>query len=1133
MYRLSDLISALTAPLSAGRREAGRSNRTKLRRCLPAIVMACAVVGLLTEMPHGQAGSQGQWTTLPGVVPVNPVHMALMHNGKVLIVSGSGNVATQTNFRSVVWDPATNTYTDTPPVGWDMFCNGMVALADGRIFVNGGTLKYDPFWGEPRNAVFDPDTGQFTDVENMLHGRWYPTVTVLGDGRVMTFSGLKEAGGTNTAVELYTAGSGWSPEYQQAVWTPPLYPRMHLLPDGRVIYSGSGVGTRVFNVSTKTWSGVIASTIRTSSRTYGTSVLLPLSPADGYKGRVLILGGGNPATKTTEVIDMSAANPQWQSGPPMSQERIELNATILPSGRVLATGGSLNDEDAATASKNADLYDPGTNTFSPAGLNAFARLYHSNALLLPDATVLLAGGNPQRGSYEGRLEVYAPAYLFTATGAAAARPTILNVTPNPVGYGATFQVQTPEAASISSVVLVRPGAATHAFDMEQRLVRLSYSAVAGGLEVTAPPNGNIAPPGYYMLFILNAAGVPSVAKFVQVMAVPDFDLSPLPTSRTITAGGTATYVATVSAMNGFNETVTFGVSGLPAGATATFTPPSVTASGTTDLAIVSAASTPAGTYPLTVTGTSATRTHSTNLSLVINASGDFSLSASPTSRTITAGGTATYVATVSAMNGFNETVTFGVSGLPAGVTATFTPPSVTASGTTDVTIVSTASTPAGTYPLTMTGTSATRTHSTTISLVVNASGDFSLSALPTSRTITAGGTATYVATVSAMNGFNETVTFGVSGLPAGVTATFTPPSVTASGTTDVTIVSAASTPAGTYPLTVTGTSATRTHSTTISLVVNASGDFSLSALPTSRTITAGGTATYTATVAAINGFNETVTFGVSGLPAGATAAFTPPSVTASGTTDVTIVSAASTPAGTYPLTVTGTSATRTHSTTISLVVNASGDFSLSALPTSRTITAGGTATYVATVSAINGFNETVTFGVSGLPAGATAAFTPPSVTASGTTDVTIVSAASTPAGTYPLTVTGTSATRTHSTTISLVVNAGGTFVVSVAPQLRTIAKAGGTTYTGNGDIRGLHRYDHVRGERSAEVCTVQVRATLDSRLRKLRPDSQHEQECRAWQLHVHHHGNRRLARKIDHRNTDSSMNRGWNPHEEC
>src|SRR5215467_15392292 len=133
---------------------------------------------------YGQASVQGQWQTLPNLMPINPVHAALLHNGKVLIVSGSGNLPTNTNLQAAIFDPASGTIT-TQPVAWDMFCNGMVVLADGRAIVNGGTLQYDPFHGQLRSAVYDPATGQFTDVQNMAHGRWYPTVTSLSDGTIM------------------------------------------------------------------------------------------------------------------------------------------------------------------------------------------------------------------------------------------------------------------------------------------------------------------------------------------------------------------------------------------------------------------------------------------------------------------------------------------------------------------------------------------------------------------------------------------------------------------------------------------------------------------------------------------------------------------------------------------------------------------------------------------------------------------------------------------------------------------------------------------------------------------------------------------------------------------------------------
>src|SRR5438874_7633093 len=494
-----------------------------------------------------QASVQGRWQTLPNTMPINPVHVALLRNGKVLIVSGSGNVAANTNFQAALWDPQTNTIS-TQPVTWDMFCNGMSILPDGRPFVMGGTLQYDPFHGELRTSTYDPATNIFTDQQSMAHGRWYPTGTVLGDGRVMVFSGLSETGSTNTSVEFYSASSGWSAAFS-APWTPPLYPRLHVLPNGNVFYSGSSTGSSLFNPATHTWTTNVAFTNYNGTRTYGTSILLPLTPANNYTPKGLIMGGGSPSTNTSEIIDLSAATPKWVYGPNMSQPRIEMNATILPNGRVLAVGGSLNDEDTATASLKADLYDPGTNTFSPAGAEVYARLYHSVSLLLPDGTVWVAGGNPQRGTYEPHMEIYSPAYLFNADGTAATRPTITSTSSSIIGYGGAFQVQTPDAANISSVVLIRNGAVTHAFDMDQRYVGLSFTAGSGILNVTGPPNGNIAPPGYYLLFILNSAGVPSVAAMVQVSQaandVPPTGTITNPASNvTISTGQSVTYSGT-------------------------------------------------------------------------------------------------------------------------------------------------------------------------------------------------------------------------------------------------------------------------------------------------------------------------------------------------------------------------------------------------------------------------------------------------------------------------------------------------------------------------------------------------------------------------------------------------------------
>ena len=169
------------------------TKRSTARAYVPAVILfALGLAGFGARAVFAQAVVLGQWRALPYLMPINPVHLAVLHNGKVLIVAGSGNVATETNFRAAVWDPQANTL-NTQPLGWDMFCNGMVVLHDGRVFINGGNLQYDPFHGELRNAAYDPAIGVFTDLENMAHGRWYPTVTTLGDGRVMTFSGLTES----------------------------------------------------------------------------------------------------------------------------------------------------------------------------------------------------------------------------------------------------------------------------------------------------------------------------------------------------------------------------------------------------------------------------------------------------------------------------------------------------------------------------------------------------------------------------------------------------------------------------------------------------------------------------------------------------------------------------------------------------------------------------------------------------------------------------------------------------------------------------------------------------------------------------------------------------------------------------
>src|SRR5262245_30429579 len=171
-----------------------------------ALLVAIACV-LVPQHAVAQPNVQGQWRTLTTLMPINPIHVALMKNGKVLLVAGSGNLPTETNFQGAVWDPISGAIT-THSVGWDMFCNDMVNLWDGTVLINGGNLGYDPFLGLARSSIYDPITGTYTDIPDMAHGRWYPTVITLGDGRVMTYSGLTETNDTNEPVEVYRPGVG-------------------------------------------------------------------------------------------------------------------------------------------------------------------------------------------------------------------------------------------------------------------------------------------------------------------------------------------------------------------------------------------------------------------------------------------------------------------------------------------------------------------------------------------------------------------------------------------------------------------------------------------------------------------------------------------------------------------------------------------------------------------------------------------------------------------------------------------------------------------------------------------------------------------------------------------------------------
>jgi subtilisin family serine protease len=300
---------------------------------------------------------------------------------------------------------------------------------------------------------------------------------------------------------------------------------------------------------------------------------------------------------------------------------------------------------------------------------------------------------------------------------------------------------------------------------------------------------------------------------------------------------------------------------------------------------------------------------------------DYTVSVSPSSATVAAGGTASYTVTVTGVNGFAGSVALSLSGLPSSDwTPTFSPAVVSAAGTSQLTVTTAASAAPGTYPLTISGTSGTTTHTTAASLVVPQPPDFSLGVTPSAQTVNAGDAAAYSVSVGSLNGFTGDVALSLSGLPASVgSATFSPATVAGAGTSQLTVTTLGTAPGGPYQLTITGTSGAITHTATVSLAVSAR-DFTLSATPPSITVTRGQTASYSVAVGSLGGFTGAVALSLSGAPSGSIASWSANPVAGPGSSTLRIRTTGSTLRGTFTVRVTGKNGTIVHQVNLTLIV---------------------------------------------------------------------------------------------------------------------------------------------------------------------------------------------------------------------
>jgi uncharacterized membrane protein len=498
---------------------------------------------------------------------------------------------------------------------------------------------------------------------------------------------------------------------------------------------------------------------------------------------------------------------------------------------------------------------------------------------------------------------------------------------------------------------------------------------------------------------------------------PRFRLSATPATKNVAVGGSTTYNISSTALDGFVGNIDLTVtSGLPANASASFSPTTIGAGGSSTLTVTTAPNTPAGTYTITLTGTSNTLVVHVNVTLVVQ---DFSLSASPTSQSIAAGGNTTYTISTAGVNGlgFSDNVTLSLgAGLPSGSTTSFTPNPIAGVGSSTLSVTVPGSAAPGNYQFNIIGTDGTLSHSIPLTLTVIAP-DFTISASPSSNTVLPGGCVSYTVTTTALNGFTGTISLSQSGAPSGSSATFNPLTIAGAGSSTLTVCTSSSTPAGSYTITITGISGSVNHSTPVILTVQ---DFSILGSPSSQTVTPGTGTSYTVSTTALNGFTGVISLSVSGFPSGASATFNPTSISGTGSSTLTVTTSSSTPGGTYPLTITGTSGTVSHTTTVTLVV-AAPDFTISATPSSLNVTRGTNGTYTVNIGAVSGFSGTVSLSVTGLPTRTSATFTPTSVTGSGTSAMKVTVQSNATRGTYTLTVKGTSGTLSHTQTVTLVI----------------------------------------------------------------------------------------------------------------
>ena len=498
------------------------------------------------------------------------VHLALLKTGKVILFSGDHeNIWNWTKGESSLWNPEDPDARDNPKLKRNLFCSGHCFLPDGRLLVAGGQSTYNhpltilfslpgllqlalKIIGKPAADhdihTFDPDPGVDPDkrwkrhLPGMPKARWYPTCVTLPDGNALIVSGTYSHahhelfGFMNLDYEIFDHTTNTLSTPKKFIDKIKMYPFLQVLP-GDILFVHSEDTTQFWNIADKKFiPNAKFHTTSQGTRTYpgmGSCVLLPLEH-DSTTAKILLVGGSTKlspdkntdATKVPEIFTVDLNNLGNSQGWIAKSEHLQrflCDSILLPDGTVLVTNGAAKGtaDDNQVAVRKVELFDPSNETWKVVSYLKRDRLYHGSAVLLPSGQVVVAGSTGHnwvrsvfspKDNFEHDIEIITPPKLQCNP----TRPEINKDIP-PISYNTNFEVTASNAKNIQKVSLIRVSSTTHNNNMDQRCLMLNIvEKTSNALKLSSPKDSTFAPPGYYMLFILNYEDIPSIGKFVRV-----------------------------------------------------------------------------------------------------------------------------------------------------------------------------------------------------------------------------------------------------------------------------------------------------------------------------------------------------------------------------------------------------------------------------------------------------------------------------------------------------------------------------------------------------------------------------------------------------------------------------------------